>query len=446
MEKSTVKKIAFFVLVLAFFVTIPILILNIQGYRFDFEKMKLVETGGISIKASAPEVSVFIDGRYKNKTSSFTKDLLIQNLAPDEYKIRVEKTGYRAWEKTLGVEEKKVTKAENIYLFPEEISFSPHKENIKNFFLSEDKKTTLYLTEDNQIISSKDDIILGSAEAKKYFSKIQEIKFFADEEKILIKGTNSQGRTVYYYLDPTKPSSPTHLKVLEGIEDYALEEQSIVYKSKNQILRYNLTAKTSEVIKTKASAFAMKDYYSIYAIEDKILTRTNLLSKNEEALSEKPLELDEYKLLMVADKIFVFDGSSSLYLFNENKKEFELFLKTSGDINYDILPDKIIFSNGYELWLLLLRDFETPFFQKSGALVFLSRFSSKIDGLSWFNNDYFLYASSGNLLVSEIDNRGDINSFVVSDMAITKFWFDEKEKTIYALSGNKIYASNKFNP
>ncbi len=446
MEKSSIKKTAFFVLVLAFFTVVPILILNVQGYRFDFKKMKLVETGGLSIKASAPEANVFVNGQYKNRTSSFTRDLLVQNLAPEEYEIRVEKSGYHAWGKTLGVEEKKVTKAENIYLFPEKISFNVYKENIANFFLSKDKKVVLYLTDDNQIISSKNAVVLDSTEAKKYFSEIQEIKFFADNEKILIRGLNYQNKTVYYYIDASKPSSPAYLKVLEDAEDYAMEEQSIVYKSKNQILRYDFTSKTTEVLKTGASAFAMKDYYNIYAIEDKILTKTNLLSKNKEALSEKPLELDNYKLLMISDKILVFDGSSSFYLFKENKKEFEPFLKTTNGINYATLPDKIIFGNGYELWLLLLKDFETPFFQKNGVLVFLSRFSSKIDDVAWFNNDYFLYTSNNNLLVSEIDNRDSINAFSLSDMPIKKFWFDEREKTIYALSDNKIYVSDKFNP
>jgi len=446
MEKNSVKKIAFIVLVLAFFAVAPILILNVQGYRFDFEKMKLVETGGLSIKASAPEADVFVDGQYKNRTSSFTKDLLVQNLAPDEYKIRVEKDGYHAWEKTLGVEEKKVTKAENIYLFPEEISFGVYKENIKDFFLSSDEKALLYLTNDNQIVSDENEIVLGSGEAKKYFTDIQKLEFFADEEKILIKGTNYLDKTVYYYLDTTDPSSLAYLKIMEGAEDYELEEQTIVYKSKNQILRYDLINKTIEVLKTGASAFAMKDYYNIYAIENKVLTRTNLLSQNQETLSEKPLELSNYKLLIISDKIFVSEKSSSLHLFNESKKEFEPLLKTTNGIDYEALPDKIIFSNGYELWLLLLRDFDSPFFQKNGALVFLSRFSSKIEDISWFNNDYFFYTLNNYLIVSEIDNRDNINSFPATDMPVTKFWFDEKEKTAYILSGNKIYASSKFIP
>ncbi len=443
MEKFLVKKLAFIVLVLAFLIVAPLLILNIQGYRLDFKKMKLVETGGLSIKTSIPEVSVFINDQYKNKTSAFSRDLLVQNLTPGEYKIRIEKTGYQAWEKTLNIEEKKVTKAENVYLFPQNIPFQIYKENIKDFFISPDKKKILYLTENNEIISSENNLVLNP---EKYFTDIEKIEFFKNSNKIIIKGKNSLGQSIYYYLDTTDPASLTRLKIMEEADDYELEEETIAYSLDKQILRYNPSLKKSEVLKTTADAFALKDYYNLYTIENGLLVRTNLLSKNQETLTEKPLKLDKFKLLTIADKIFVFDKSSSSYLFNENKKNWELFLKTTnGLFDYETRADKIIFSNGYELWLLLLKDFDSPFFQKSGSLIFLSRFSSTIDDLAWFNDDYFFYLLNNNLMISEIDNRDRINAFPVNNLPVKKFWFDEKEKLIYFLSNNKLYVSNKIN-
>lgn len=444
MEKKLVKKIAFIVLVLAFLIVAPLLILNIQGYRLDFKKMKLVETGGLSIKTSIPEASIFINDQYKNKTSTFSRDLLIQNLTPGEYKIRVEKANYQTWEKTLNIEEKKVTKAENIYLFPPNIPFQAYKENIKDFFISPDKKKILYLTENNEIISSENNLVLNP---EKYFTDIEKIEFFKNNNKIIIKGKNSLGQSIYYYLDTTNPASLTRLKMIEGAENYELEEETIAYSLDKKILRYNPSLKKSETLKTTADAFTLKDYYNLYTIENGFLVRTNLLSKNQETLTEKPLKLDKYKLLTIVDKIFVFDKSSSLYLFNENKKDWELFLKTTnGLFDYETRADKIIFSNGYELWLLLLKDFDSPFFQKSGSLIFLSRFSSTIDDLAWFNDDYFFYLSNNNLMISEIDNRDRINAFPVNNLPVKKFWFDEKEKLIYFLSDdNKLYVSNKIN-
>ena len=443
MEKKLVKKIAFIVLVLAFLIVAPLLILNTQGYRLDLKKMKIVETGGLSIKTSVPEVSIFINDQYKNKTSNFSKDLLIQNLTPGEYKVRVEKTNYQVWEKTLNIEEKKVTKAENIYLFPKNIPFQIYKENIKDFFVSPDNKKIIFLTKNNEIVSSENKIILNP---EKYFADIEKIEFFGNGNKIIIKGENSLNQPIYYYLDTTNPSSLTRLKMMEKAEDYKLEEETIVYSLDHQILRYNPSLKTSEALKTSAEAFILKDFYNLYTIENGLLVRTNLLSKNQENLTEKPLKLKEYKLFTIADKIFVFDESSSLYLFNENKKDWDLFLKTTNNFDYKTRADKVIFSNGYELWLLLLKDFDSPFFQKSGSLIFLSRFSSTINDLAWFNDDYFFYLLSNNLMISEIDNRDRINAFSVTNLPVKKFWFDEKEKLIYLLSDdNKLYVSNKIN-
>jgi len=233
---------------------------------------------------------------------------------------------------------------------------------------------------------------------------------------------------------------------MEKAEDYKLEEETIVYSLDHQILRYNPSLKTSEALKISAEAFILKDFYNLYTIENGLLVRTNLLSKNQENLTEKPLKLKEYKLFTIADKIFVFDESSSLYLFNENKKDWDLFLKTTNNFDYKTRADKVIFSNGYELWLLLLKDFDSPFFQKSGSLIFLSRFSSTINDLAWFNDDYFFYLLSNNLMISEIDNRDRINAFSVTNLPVKKFWFDEKEKLIYLLSDdNKLYVSNKIN-
>jgi len=443
MEKKLVKKIAFIVLVLAFLIVAPLLILNTQGYRLDLKKMKIVETGGLSIKTSVPEVSIFINDQYKNKTSNFSRDLLIQNLTPGEYKVRVEKTNYQVWEKTLNIEEKKVTKAENIYLFPKNIPFQIYKENIKDFFVSPDNKKIIFLTKNNEIVSSENKIILNP---EKYFADIEKIEFFGNSNKIIIKGENSLNQPIYYYLDTTNPSSLTRLKMMEKAEDYKLEEETIVYSLDHQILRYNPSLKTSEALKTSAEAFILKDFYNLYTIENGLLVRTNLLSKNQENLTEKPLKLKEYKLFTIADKIFVFDESSSLYLFNENKKDWDLFLKTTNNFDYKTRADKVIFSNGYELWLLLLKDFDSPFFQKSGSLIFLSRFSSTINDLAWFNDDYFFYLLSNNLMISEIDNRDRINAFSVTNLPVKKFWFDEKEKLIYLLSDdNKLYVSNKIN-
>ncbi|GMX58818.1 MAG: hypothetical protein MCSN_4720 [Candidatus Microsyncoccus archaeolyticus] len=437
MNKLLIKKIAFFSLVSVFLIVAPFLILDAQGYGFDFKKREFVKLGGISIKSIIPDVNVFINNEYKNKTAPFSKDLLIQKLIPEEYNIRVEKENYHSWSKTLRVEGQKVTKAENIYLFPENNPINQYKDNINNFFLSKNKQNIVYLTNNQEIIYNNS-TILKETESKKYFSSIEDIKFFPDLKNILIKGKNLQNKTTYYYLS-LDTLILNNLNFLESANNFYLKENSIVYQNKNNIIEYSLSTKKSPVLRTSVDVFAMEND-TIYSVENNILIKID--NKKETILSEKEITIIDYSLLITSGKIFAQDASS-LYLFNENKKEFEFFLKTK-DISYDVLPDKIIFNTGSELWLLLLKDFETPFFKKSGSLIFLSRFSSEIKNLAWFNDDYFFYSINKNVFVSEIDNRDNINTFQLSPLPIEKIWFNKK--ILYVLSDGKMYNSNEFNP
>jgi hypothetical protein len=101
----------------------PSLIFYSQGYRFDFETKRIVQTGGLYLKAAPRGAQVYINGILKDETSVFGSSSLIKNLIPKTYSIEVRKQGYHSWQKNLPVLEKQVTEAKNIILFPEEVNF-----------------------------------------------------------------------------------------------------------------------------------------------------------------------------------------------------------------------------------------------------------------------------------------------------------------------------------
>lgn len=356
-------------------------------------------------------------------------------MIPGEYKISVEKENYHPWNKNLKVEEKTVTKAENIYLFPEKNTFNLFKDDINDFFLSENKQNIIYLTNNQELIYNNN-TILSSVNFKKYLSKIEDVQFFPNLENILIQGKSLQNKTIYYSLN-LNTLNLANLKFLETASNFYLANESVIYQSNGTINKYVLSNKRTSIIRDEVDVFTAKDN-TIYSVEKKMLIKIE--GNRETNLSEKQITLDNYKLEIISGRLFAFDNSN-LYLFNENKKDFEFFLKTK-NLNYDILPDKIIFNTGTELWLLLLKDFETPFFKNSGSLIFLSRFSSEIKNVTWFNDDYFLYTINNNVYVSEIDNRDNINVFKLSDLSAQKIWFNKN--ILYLLSENKIYNSSEF--
>ena len=91
----------------------PLIIIYALGYTFDFDKKILSSTGGIYLKSYPNDADIFLDDKAKRKTNRF-----ITHLKPKTYEVRVEKENYHSWKKQLTVEQKIVTKADNILLIP----------------------------------------------------------------------------------------------------------------------------------------------------------------------------------------------------------------------------------------------------------------------------------------------------------------------------------------
>lgn len=128
--------ILFSIFVAVYLVLAPLIIFYSLGYRFDFEKKRIISTGGLYLKFWPENAEVFVDGKIKKRVNPFSNEMLIQGLFPKKQTILVKKDGYNQWEKTLEIKEKEVNRVENITLIKEKIIFEKLKENIKDFYIS----------------------------------------------------------------------------------------------------------------------------------------------------------------------------------------------------------------------------------------------------------------------------------------------------------------------
>jgi len=99
--------------ILFFIIAAPTALLYSYGYSFDWQKKKVVLTGGFYFESLPKKANVYLDDKLKNKTPVFIKRLL-----PKEYQIKITKNGYHSWQKNLRIESKLVTEAKNILLIP----------------------------------------------------------------------------------------------------------------------------------------------------------------------------------------------------------------------------------------------------------------------------------------------------------------------------------------
>lgn len=114
MMKRT-RRAVFLIFFIGFFVAAPLVVLYTAGYRYHFGTGRIVQTGVFSISSTPKAAAISLNGKRQRATTP----ALLKNVLPGDHRVRVEKDGYSAWEKTLTVESRTTTFADDIMLFLE---------------------------------------------------------------------------------------------------------------------------------------------------------------------------------------------------------------------------------------------------------------------------------------------------------------------------------------
>jgi hypothetical protein len=142
------KRMFFLVfLVLLFLITAPILIMYSIGYRLDIENKKIVETGVISIDIRPKDADVYLSGVKINKKIP----IRLTNRAPGTYSLKIEKAGYKTWEKNIDVKSKQTTYIKDVNLIKDSLPISiflDKEKKIKEYYPSSDGSYIILVSEE----------------------------------------------------------------------------------------------------------------------------------------------------------------------------------------------------------------------------------------------------------------------------------------------------------
>jgi len=469
MTKKT-RTILFSICVFLFLVSASVVVFYSQGYRFDFEKKKITQTGAFYFKVLPRSAQIYFDGKLKKDTDFIFGSALIENLLPKTYNIQIKKEGYISWEKTLEIKEKQVTEAKNIVLIPESLGFTVLSKEVKDFFFSPDAKKIIleeirengwqinlydlknnvksYLVDEHSFISTfryarvigEKDIAKGEEVKVDFLS----LKFSPDSKRILLKvGLKEEEK--YFILDLEKtpsdlislsflgtdiqdiffnPQIPQKIFFTKPVEEdksssspFAAARVSEEKTEKNKIAQTDLfeadwgTKKISQTILSNLIAYEASGG-NIFLISDEgFLFKTDFSGKRQEQLSFSPFPIkkeENLQLLVNFPKILLKEDDN-LYFFDQ---ALENFKKLSAPANsFSFSPDlkKIVYFNNYEIWILFLEEkFDQPQ-RKVGEEIFLTRFSEKIGEVFWLTSHYLVFNAGNKLKIAEIDDRDRIN-------------------------------------
>lgn len=116
------RQFIFWIFVFLFILASIITTLFAQGWRFNFETLRIVKTGSIFVKTTVSSAKLYINDEYIGSTAgilNYTK--LINNLTPKNYNLFIYKEGYYPWNKIVEIKNGLVTEFLYITLLPLEL-------------------------------------------------------------------------------------------------------------------------------------------------------------------------------------------------------------------------------------------------------------------------------------------------------------------------------------
>lgn len=437
------RRIIAFIFIAGFLISAPILILYTAGYRYSFKKNEIQKAGALFIETEPKNASIYIGNELqKNGTPA-----QITNLFPNHYKIRIEKDNYFNWEKELEIKTQNTTFAENIELFKNQQS-----ENVSNdknilklhqakgciLFQSVSERNTNFecLTPDNNestvaasIAGANAELIDQSENNKKFLVKL------ADQSYQIFSSENSYQQIL--------TDLPKQIETIKWDED---NEHFLYFSNDTEIWQINLLGKNPVYSKIAALDEPIIDFaikgdklYTISPSNGKnIFSRRKLQAPNK---IDNSIELPSSKFAIDSffdDYIVLIDtGKEDIYIISDDLKQTKL--KIEGNNKYTYLADNemLIIYNEFEIFTVNLKD-------EISQPNLLIRYSTKIDKIIWFNDNYIIALHDSKIKIIELDNRDQriIYELNTDGKKVDEFWLDKDKENIFYLAENSVWKLN----
>lgn len=440
---------------LLFLIVTPYIIFYSLGYRVDIKNMKIFATGGIYVRVFPSGADITIDSKTKDSTGLFSNSVFVQNLSPDEHTVLIQKDGYYDYQKKLAVEEKEVTKLENVTLFKKNYIYNILENNIDYFSIA---PNNVYLLEAN-LGTQKIDFTVVNLDTKEIqpislsINKgvISDLTWSQDSQKAILKINTSYFLITLSDFQNSNINQINYLAQSRGVYFNPQNSNQIFYiKNKNL---YSSSQQNQPILSNIAS-YKIVNQNIIWLSYDGFLYSSDITGNNTNNITSEAIAVragDSYSIIDVADRILLKDNDS-LFLVNNESKALETLNQQTKEVT--ISPNN--------QRLLYFSDNKVSYYGQS-IYVNNERVTEAIDSFSsindcqWLNDDYITCSLSDRIIVSEIDTRGNVNTINLLqtlaldsgnsiDMKNAEISFNQRDKKLYILTGGNLISSDKILP
>lgn len=480
------RSIIFLIFLIIFLLAAPIAILFSLGYRLDPQKTKLVQTGGLFLKAIPNATDIFVTpfdtggskvikgltGQTKifyKRTGIFQGSVFVKNLFPQKYTVKIEKPGFYGWEKTLEVSEGLVTEAKDIILIPKNPSFVLLLENVQDFWFSPDQNYAILETSSRDLIlfdikKNTSSLLIKAEEMKIKKSDYLDLAFSSDPKKALVKIKRGKENFFFVLLVQEKPPQLISLNLsVSNVKKVSFNPENPdeifftrQFPEGNFVFSANFIEKTTsaEPILADSLTYEITSKEIIWLNNKGFLLRRGFFNREAEYLNpEKPFNIDgekEYQLVADDFNILLKEGDV-FYFFDEDIKDFIRIFEGAEVLSFSPDHKKTALTDKKELWIVFLKEQKHQPYKNKLEKTALTNFSGNINQCSWFSTQYLISTDEKNIKISEIDDRDKINIIELSSPVspsgetgldkIEKIFFGQNNKKLYILSGTNFYSS-----
>lgn len=437
------RRLIFYTFLLIFLAITPCILLYAQGYSFDWQKKSLDKTGALYVRSYPKNISVYVDGKARDKTPC-----LIKRLSPGKYQVTLKAPGFYTWQKTLAISENLVTEAREIIMVPKNpsLELTLLEESINQFSLSSEGKKMIYFNQNKQQIFYLD--LKNRLQQYLYNSPqtIQIMSWSPDNNKVLIKQNDD-----WQIIDLTE-FKILHLRpagqqsLIQKIAWHPFNKNQIFFMQNDQLyLRDYTKQETSQKIAEDIFDFTISNNLLLFVKKPGyFLYQSDLLGDRQQQLSLRPIfkEGQEIKLDTSNNNQISLIIDNALYLFNQDKRLFELTHENVKQAIFSSDNKKLLIVTRNEIWVLYLEEQKSQPRKQAGQKDLITRLSQEIIQAMWhpYDNSHLIFTTGDKIKIAEIDDRDQIYLVDFLTAQNPQIQHSTKTKQLYFTNDQKLFS------
>lgn len=459
LDKPTRRKV-FYGMVAVFAVLTPLLLLYSKGYIVDFRGRNLVPTGGFFVKTVQPGTRVLVDADFTRETSFISHGVLVTDLVPKRYVLRVEKDGYQSWQKTVRVLEGEVLEFRNVLLPPATITpsliFNARRQLTGRVVRLAGRKE-LGLEVGNP--GSASTVFIINPETRITGTNLIKVDrwFWDDKSEEVIIGRHLQGKTIWFRLpslsNPDVKEERITFKGLpagfsaEGLWPHPKNPGEFYFFAGGALFLQG-KASVPVPIAEKIQAYAVTPERIYFISDNGFFVESDLEGGNVKVLGRKGLFIDKEKPVRIiaspSGNVAVLDSSGGLFVYRPGvDAELNIIAGNVAGVDFDDKDSRMLFADSRRLWIYWLKDNRAQPFDIGGTKKQI--FSSDDDVRQAYLNSggtYAFFSTKNGIYMTEVDSRAGANTHQLVRSGVDSFVVDKEAANIYWTKEQFLYRAS----